>query len=195
MNTTRPNLIPPLVMLTLVIVLGVVMIVREPDMTWLWAFAMTIMPLCWFLIERLRFRGELTDFEREDRVTIRTSVAGAGLMLAVPLGLTVLFTSGIETITDAIEQRAMGITFAVVMVLWGNFVPKRLASLSGKECSPQGQQAFNRFSGLMFMTTGLLYGLIWAFVPLDLALPASMTVLGFGMAILMGRAALKALRK
>lgn len=195
MNTTRPNLIPPLVMLTLVIVLGAVMIVREPDMIWLWAFAMAIMPLCWFVLERLRFRGELTDFEREDRVAIRTSVAGAGLMLAVPLGLTVLFTSGFETITDAFEQRAMGITFAAVMILWGNFVPKRAASLSGKECSPQGQQAFNRFSGLMFMTTGLLYGLIWAFAPLDLALPVSMTVLGIGMAIMMGRAALKAMRK
>lgn len=195
MNTTRPNLIPPLVMLTLVIVLGAVMIVREPGMAWVWGFAMAIMPISWFIVERLKFRGELTDFEREDRVAIRTSVAAAGLMLAVPLALTVLFTSGIETITDAVEQRAMGITFAVVMILWGNFVPKRAASLSGKECSPETQQAFNRFAGMMFMTTGLLYGLIWAFGPLDLALPASMTVLGIGMAIMMGRAALKALRK
>lgn len=195
MNTTRPNLIPPLVMLTLVIVLGAVMIVREPGMAWVWGFAMAIMPVCWFVIERLRFRGELTDFEREDRVAIRTSVAGAGVMLAVPLGLTVLFTSGFVIITDAFEQRAMGVSFAIVMVLWGNFVPKRAASLSGKECSPEGQQAFNRFSGLMFMTTGLLYGLIWAFAPLDLALPVSMTVLGIGMAIMMGRAAMKALRK
>lgn len=195
MNTTRPNLIAPLVMLTIVIALGAVMIVREPDMTLLWAFAMAIMPVCWFVIELLRFQGELSDFEREDRVAIRTSIAGAGLMLAVPLALTVLFTSGFETITDAFEKRAMGISFAVVMILWGNFVPKRAASLSGKECSPQGQQAFNRFSGLMFMTTGLLYGLIWAFAPLDFALPASMTVLGIGMAIMMGRATMKALRK
>lgn len=195
MNTTRPNLFPPLIMLTLVLALGAVMIVREPGLTLVWGFAMAVMPVSWFIVERLKFRGELTEFEREDRTSVRTSVAMAGLMLAVPLALTVLFTSGFEAITDNVEQRAMGITFAVVMVLWGNYVPKRPASLSGSECSPSGQQAFNRFAGLMFMTTGLLYGLIWAFAPLDLALPVAMGVLAVGMGIMMARAALRALRK
>lgn len=189
MNPARPHLLAPLTMIGSILVLGSIMITRKPEVAPVFGFAMGILPIAWFLIEKVRFRGELDESAREDRMMVRNSVAAAGLMMAVPLGLTVLFTSGITAITDDFEQRAMGIVFGMVFAAYGNFVPKRPVSLSKGECSPAGQQAFNRFSGLMFMLTGLAYAGVWIFVPLDYALPASMAVLLTGVGIPMLRAA------
>jgi hypothetical protein len=194
---TRPNtpIYIPLAMILGTFVFGGIMIMREPSLAWVFAGAMAFLPIAWAFIELRKFRGELDDHAMEDRSTVRASIAGAGLLLVVPLALTVLFTSGFSWITDAIEQRTMGIVFGLVMALYGNRYAKRPASLSDGEASATGQQAFIRFSAQVFVITGLIYTAIWIFAPLDPALPISMTVLVLGSGSVMVRGAIQALRK
>lgn len=189
---TRLNtpIILPLSIITGILVFGGVMIVREPDMAWIFGGAMAFLPIGWFITEKFKFRGELDDSAREDRETLRFSITGAGVLLLVPLALTVLFTSGLDWITDAIEQRTMGIVFGLVMALFGNMYGKRPVSLSKAKCSTSKQQAFIRVSAKTFVLTGLIYGAVWIFVPLDIGLPVSMAILVLGSGSVVARAAL-----
>jgi hypothetical protein len=194
---TRPNtpIIIPLTMIGLTFVFGGIMISREPQLTPMFALAMGLLPIAWVFIEMRKFRGELDDNAKEDRAMIRGSIAAAAVLILVPLSLTVLFTSGLTWITDAIEQRTMGIVFGLVMVFYGNMYGKRPVSLSKGECSPTGQQSFIRFSARIFVVTGLIYTAVWIFAPLDPALPISMTFLVLGNALIIGRAAILRMRK
>ena len=189
MNTKRNTMIAPLSMILLTIAMGGYLIVQKPQATLAFLIAMFALPFFWFLIERKRFRGDLNPRQLEDREMIRYSITGAGLMLVVPLALTILFTSGIDWITDEMEQRTMGIVFGLVFAAYGNAMPKRPVSLSEDGDAPAKTQAFNRFSGLMFVLTGLAYVLAWIFIPISIALPAAMTVLVLGIGFVIVRAA------
>lgn len=183
-------IILPLAIITGIMVFGGIMIFREPDMALVFGGTMAFLPVGWFIIERSKFRGELDDNASEDRATLRFSITGAGVLLLAPLALTVLFTSGLNWVTDAIEQRTMGIVFGLVMAFYGNMYGKRPVSLSKAKSSTSKQQAFIRLSAKTFVLTGLIYGAVWIFVPLDIGLPVSMVILVLGSGSVVARAAL-----
>lgn len=180
----------PLIMLGTIALLGAVMWMREPQGGAAFAIAIFLLPIAWAFIE-WRHRGSETSdpADIEELSTVRYSILGAGLMIAVPLAITLAISLGLTgSLSDEVERRGMGIVFGIVFLLYGNNVPKRPVTLSRKGCSPGAIQAQTRFAGRTFMLTALVYTLIWLFAPIAWALPASMIVLIGGVGLVMLRA-------
>lgn len=183
----KNTLMFPLVIVIAVLALALIMIVREPGLAWMFGLAAIFLPGCWILIEKLRFAYPLSENGLEERALIRRSIGLAALMIAVALGMTVLYTSGFAWITDQFEQRSTGILFAMLLVVVGNIMPKTPVPLSDDPDTSIKRQAQMRATGLFMVVTGLIYGLVWIFAPLDLANPLSMGALVSGVALMMVR--------
>jgi Ca2+/Na+ antiporter len=90
-----------------------------------------------------------------------------GSKLAVKLGL----------VDDADFSRRIGmVTVGLVLAYIGNSIPKTLTPLSTLQCDGARNQAFQRWSGWIWVLAGLGYGLVWMVAPIDHASPISMAV-------------------
>ena len=183
----KNSLIFPLMVVIAILALAVIMMLREPDLAWMFGLAAIFLPACWVLIETLRFTYPLSETALEERDLIRRSIGLAALMIAVALGMTVIYTSGFAWITDQFEQRSTGIVFAMLLVVVGNILPKTPVPLSDDPNASIKRQAQMRSTGLFMVITGLIYGLVWVLAPLDLATPLSMGALVSGVALMMLR--------
>lgn len=186
--------ISTLAILAAVAGLAGVMVVREPDLAWMFILAALFMPLAWILIEVFKFQGVLAPSRVEDRAHLRRSLRSAGVLLAIPLALTIVFTSGISWITDAMEVRIMAVGFGVGVILIADFIPKQPASMTPGCASAAQRQAFARFAGRTLMLTGIAY-IITAFITPDAySAPALMLVAVTGAGLVLARGLLMALR-
>lgn len=153
--------------LALAFPLAGIMAVREPEVAWMFILAAIFIPVAWLIVETLKFSNETDSPVEEDRVTLRQSIRSAGILILIPMGLTVVFTSGFTWITDAWEVRILGSAFGIAMIVIANAIPKRPTSLSAGGPSYAKRQAVARFSGLVLMITGALYILASFIVPQD----------------------------
>ena len=186
----KNSLIFPLMVVIAIFALAILLMLREPGLAWMFGLAAIFLPGCWVMIEKLRFAYPLSEKAKEERDLIRRSIGLAALMIAVALGMTVIYTSGFAWITDQFEQRSTGIVFAMLLVVVGNIMPKTPVPLSDDPNTSIKRQAQMRTTGLFMVMTGLIYGLVWVFAPLDLANPLSMGALITGVAVMMLRMAL-----
>ena len=187
MSLDRPQFITPMIMTGLVVALGITSAWLNPEAAWLFLAVAAGFPVVWLLVERLKFRGALSEEALEELASIRNAITSAGLMLAIPLAMTSAYSSELVQMNDDIEQRTMGVVFGLVFAAYGNLVPKRGVSLKSTQCHRASEQAFNRFAGRMFMLTAVVYAAVWAFAPLDWALFAAMPVLVSGIWLVMLR--------
>ncbi|WP_300529794.1 hypothetical protein [Maricaulis sp.] len=187
MNPDRPQIITPMIMTALVITFGCLSAWLNPDAAVLFLAVAAGFPVVWLLVERLKFRGAVSEEAMEELSSIRNAITSAGLMLAIPLAMTAAYTSQLVQMNDDFEQRTMGVVFGLVFAAYGNLVPKRGVSLKSTSCDRASEQAFNRFAGRMFMLTAVVYAAIWAFAPIDWALYAAMAVLVCGIGLVMLR--------
>lgn len=185
MTNTPRTILFPLSMLSLSALLATIMVMRSPDMAFLFVFSAVMLPACWVFFEIVKFQFPMADDSSDHRRIIRRSIGYAGLMIAASLGLSVLFTTQSGWVSDDIEQRATGLVFAVILVAVGNVMPKTPVPLSEAEGIPSRRQAQLRLSGLSMLLTGLAYGLIWAIAPISLAHILSKIALVGGMVIMM----------
>src|SRR5262245_50216479 len=113
---------------------------------------------------------------------VRRALAFAGMMLAC--SLLARFAPRLGLFVDiATTKRFSMAMLGVFLVITGNALPKMLTPLSDLRCDPAKVQAFQRFSGWMWVLTGLAFSGIWLLSPLDVAYPLSMLVLLGGMLI------------
>lgn len=173
--------------LALAFPLAGVMAAREPDEAWMFILAAIFMPVAWLLVETLKFSNPDNAPSEEDRVTLRLSIRSAGILILIPLGLTVLFTSGFDWITDAWETRFLGSAFGIALIVIANAIPKRPASLSPKGASMAQRQSIARFTGLVLMLTGAIYILASFITPQDYAAFVLSAVAAFGSLLVVGR--------
>ncbi|WP_306016290.1 hypothetical protein [Oceanicaulis sp. MMSF_3324] len=169
MAQTKAPFLSTAAILALALPLAVIMAVREPDAAWMFILAAVFMPIAWLVVETLKFSNQETKPALEDRITLRQSVRSAGLLILIPLGLTVLFTSGFDWINDAWETRILGCAFGLALIVIANAIPKRPTSLSQGGASLAERQAIARFSGRTLMITGAIYILAAFVTPNDLA--------------------------
>ena len=188
----KNTLMFPLMIVIAVLALALIMIVREPGLAWVFGLAAIFLPGCWILIEKLRFAYPLSEKGLEERALIRRSIGLAALMIAVALGMTVIYTSGLAWVTDQFEQRSTGIVFAMLLIVVGNIMPKTPVPLSDDPSASTQRQAQMRTTGVFMVVSGLLYGRVWVFAPLDLAKPLSLGALFLGVALMMLRMVLLA---
>lgn len=167
MAQTKAPFYSTVAVLALAFPLAGIMAIREPNEAWMFILGAIFMPVAWLIVETLKFSNASKAPAEEDRVTLRQSIRSAGILILIPLGLTVVFTSGLSWLTDAWEVRILGMAFGVAMIVIANAIPKRPTSLSAGGASYAKRQAIARFSGLVLMITGALYILASFIIPQD----------------------------
>ena len=169
MTASKPGLspLPPLSAVLITGALAALMVVQRPEATPLWALAGGMLPTAWLLLEMVAFPGALTVRRREARDRVRLSITIAAVMLALPLALTFLFTSGAVAASDAVEQRALGAAFGLGLVVYGNWSTKAPVSLDAQDAGRQ--QARARAFALAFVLAGLGCAVTWLAAPIELA--------------------------
>jgi len=98
---------------------------------------------------------------------IATSVVFAGLMMGIPLALTLARSYGLVVGSD-VDRRSAGILIGAVIVMIGNAMPKNLPPLSSG-CDGARQQAFHRLAGWTWVLCGLASAIGWLALPIDFA--------------------------
>ena len=173
--------------LALAFPLAGIMAVREPEEAWMFIVAAVFMPIAWLIVETLKFSNQSEAPAEEDRVTLRQSIRSAGVLILIPLALTVLFTSGFGWINDVWETRLLGCAFGIALMVIANAIPKRPTSLRQSGATLAQRQSIARFSGLALMLTGALYILAAFITPQDHAALVLSAVAVFGSLLVVGR--------
>lgn len=187
MAQTKAPFFSTAAILALAFPLAGILAVREPSEGWMFILGAVFMPVAWLLVETLKFSNQDNKPSEEDRVTLRQSIRSAGILILIPMGLTVVFTSGFSWITDAWEVRILGSAFGIAMIVIANAIPKRPTSLSKGSASQAQRQAIARFSGLVLMITGALYILAAFITPQDYSALALTGIAICGSLLVVGR--------
>ncbi len=171
--------------LLLVIVLGSWLAVLRSELAPMLAVAMFMLPGAWGVLGLLKRAGMFPRATAEDGARIRRALAGGGLLVALSLALMIGVTHG--WMDDAMSERGMGMALGVVLIVVGNGMPKILKPLSAMRCDPAAEQAMHRFAGWTFVLAGVVYGLAYVVLPLDVAGPVSIVVAGAATVLVMVR--------
>jgi hypothetical protein len=116
---------------------------------------------------------------RAATVEIGRALGFAALMMATPaiIRFLPLFDPADEKIwARRVTMVLVGLFFADM----GNRIPKTLTPLSELSCDAARVQAFQRYFGRVWVMTGLMYAGVWLTLPLDIAHPLALLVLGIG---------------
>jgi hypothetical protein len=103
---------------------------------------------------------------------ITSSLALAGLLIAVSIGLAYLRRLGVVG-AEAPALGAMVLT-GILLAVYGNVIPKSLSRLSAKG------ESLQRVTGWATVLSGIGYAAIWAFAPIEIAAIASMVAVAIG---------------
>lgn len=97
---------------------------------------------------------------------VKASLGIAGGVLAVSAVLAGL--EGMGVIEGNIAERAIGIVLGLVVILYGNEIPKILAPMD-RGADPARRQALQRFAGWVMVLGGVGYLLAFALMPIEYA--------------------------
>ena len=123
---------------------------------------------------------------RDASDALRGGVFLASLMLTMTLTAALAKSAGLLADVSAGRRISMALLGAFFVVT-GNALPKRLTPLATMVCNPSRVQAFQRFSGWIWVLTGVAYSLAWLLLPMHYAGPASMLALSGGMLVIVSR--------
>jgi hypothetical protein len=113
-------------------------------------------------------------------MTIKSSTVFATLMIVVPLMIVVATRLGWVDSWDT-GARLSFVLSGVFLMMSGNAIPKRLASLAGPD--PSRVQSFRRFAGWTWVLTGLALVIAWLTLPLAAALTSTFVIIPAGMGL------------
>jgi len=167
MTDSKAPFFSTLAVLAMAFPLAAIMVMRKQDDGLIFVLGALFLPVAWAIVETVKFGGKGSTHNHEDRVTLRQSVRSAGVLVLIPMTLTVVFTSGLTWINDEMEVRIMGTAFGVAMMIIANAIPKRPASMRDGATNASQRQAFARFAGLVLMVTGALYAIASFVTPSD----------------------------
>ena len=136
-----------------------------------------------FLAVPLRIARRLRSREgsvRQSADSISGAVAFAALMLVIGLIGKLAYALGAVADRDLATRLSM-VVVGAFLAATGNAMPKMLPPASAMACDGAKAQALRRLSGWTWVLTGLAYAVIWLVLPVDVAAPASATVVLVGM--------------
>ena len=138
----------------------------DPEHASRWAFIVFCLPAFWGFVEL--FQGGT----RRDRGIMnwhRAVVAGAGLMIAVKVGLQLaIFTGLLDADWAPIARRISGVIFGSFLAIWGNYLPKSLSPWSAEEEWFDWQRV-HRFAGWVASLSGIALVIVWLVLPVATA--------------------------
>ena len=123
---------------------------------------------------------------RDASDALKSGVFLAGLMLTMTLTAALAKSAGLLADVSAGRRISMALLGAFFVVT-GNAMPKRLTPLATMACNPSRVQAFQRFSGWIWVLTGVAYSLAWLLLPMHYAGAAAMLALTGGMLVIVSR--------
>ena len=109
---------------------------------------------------------------------ITSSLALAGLLIAVSIGLAYLRRLGVVG-AETPARVAMVLT-GVLLAVYGNVIPKSVSRSSAKG------ESLERVTGWATVLAGIAYAAIWAFAPIEIAAVASMGAVLIGFVCVVG---------
>jgi hypothetical protein len=109
---------------------------------------------------------------------IGESLALAALMIGVSLGLGAAQNAGL--ISNDVVIRAVMVMTMLVFAYYANLVPKAISS-------DAHQRAARRFAGWALTSSGLASAGLWIFAPIDVAVAASIALVGAAVVVVLSR--------
>lgn len=116
----------------------------------------------------------------------RNSLVFAALMIVMPIATVVANRLGWVDDQDLGARLVMAMSGVFLMVT-GNAIPKRLASLAGPD--PARTQSFRRFAGWAWVLTGLALAVAWLVLPIPAAIASTFVILPVGVGLIWFRCA------
>lgn len=156
------------VLIMLGLLFGAVAWSQRPEAALLWLTGMLTLPVAWALVA---ITGALPGPEKPDaRRHIYNSLVGAGLLVTGALIVTAAAT--LETIPEDWSTRFGMLTPALVLIVMGNFLPKKIEP----GCSRTRGLAIQRLLGWTFVVTGLVALVIGLTLPVPYAKTAGLFI-------------------
>jgi hypothetical protein len=116
------------------------------------------------------------------RIFFALTVAGFMLLSAVVLK----YAQANEIIGADAARRSIQVIIGLVLMVYGNFMPKDIAQSRAMACAASRSQSALRVGGWSMALAGLGYAGLWAFAPLAFANVASIVVVATAMFVTMG---------
>ena len=156
------------VLIALGVLFGAVAWNQRPEAALLWLTGMLTLPVAWALVA---VTGALPGPEKPDaRRHIYNSLVGAGLLVTGALIVTA--AAALETIPEDWSTRFGMLVPALVLIVMGNVLPKKIEP----GCSRTRGLAIQRLLGWTFVVTGLVALVIGLTLPIAYAKTAGLLV-------------------
>ena len=150
------------------VLFGAVAWSQRPEGALVWLTGMLTLPVAWALVA---ITGALPGPERPGaRRHVYNSLVGAGLLVTGALAVTAAAT--LETIPEDWSTRFGMIASALVLIVIGNGLPKKIEP----GCSRTRGLAIQRLLGWTFVVTGLVAVVVWLTVPMAYAKAAGLSI-------------------
>jgi hypothetical protein len=146
-----------------------------PERLLTWMVAAAAMALFWLVFALIQ-RIQKTDAQRR---MLAGSVMLGGAILALPLMVNIARSMGYVLGDEG--SRVQNIVAGFLFAAFGNAVPKVVAPITAKGCSPTAVQALQRFCGWTFVIAGLGFALAWAVLPLSIVAPVAISIVAGAM--------------
>ncbi len=145
------------------------------------------MSMVWLGIRQMVLKKNHDWINSTTRREILFAIILAGLLLLVSI-IGTLFKE-LDLINNEIAKRSSGVMIGVMLILLGNYMPKKLTHSGGDSCCSTGcsigeSSGTQRLVGWIFVIAGILYAGIWLLVDLEqtsvavlFTFPAAITIL------------------
>ena len=143
-----------------------------------WAVAGLSLPVMWLIAEGYsRIAGRDPD-------SVRLAVAGAALIVALPLAVIGAGAVGLIEEGAQIAARLNGVAVGLVLAGMANVVPRRWACLPIDSAAAARRQRLVRFAGRTLVVAGLAHALLWLVAPIANASYWSMAPVAGGLILI-----------
>ena len=173
------------VLIVLCILFGALAWSQRPEGALVWLTGMLTIPIAWLLVT---VTGALPGPERPvERRHLYNSLVGAGLLVTGALAVT--SAVAFETISDEWSIRFGMLSSALVLIVVGNGLPKKIEP----GCSRTRGLAIQRLLGWIFVITGLIAAVVWLAMPIASVKAVGLTL--YSLAVLASIAGVMRIRK
>lgn len=139
-----------------------------------WIVGVASMGALWGAVALMARARPFSAYSESEVGFLLTSVTTGGFAIALALALKLADALGIQD--GDLLQRAFGVGMGAILLVLGNAIPKVLAPMTEKRCTPAQTQALQRFAGWTFVLAGVGYAAAWAFLPLARAGDAAISI-------------------
>lgn len=155
--------------------LAIALLLIVPEKRTYWLIATLTMPILWAGAELMK----------RDKASLRLAISYAALMLALVEALAIARAVGLIAKGDeAFALRFLGMAGGLVILAFGNMLPKRAGCVDPAAPDAARRQKLQRYSAWVFVLAGLANTAIWALAPIKQAALWSMVPVAGGLALI-----------